>query len=85
MNFRKMNKNNLKCSFSCNTFETQSHIFEDCKPIICNLLNPVPIKLEKIFKSLQEQCEIIEKIVEIDTVRKLMKDNLLPGGAAART
>ena len=85
MNFRKMYKNNLKCSFSCNTLETQSHIFEECKPIICNLLNPVPIKLEQIFGSLQEQCDIIEKLVEIDTVRKLMKDNLLPGGAAART
>ena len=85
MNFKKMYKNNLKCSFSCNTLETQSHIFEECKPIICNLLNPVPIKLEQIFGSLQEQCDIIEKLVEIDTVRKLMKDNLLPGGAAART
>ena len=85
MNFRKMHKNNLKCSFNCDSFETQSHIFEECKPIISNLQNSCTLKLDKIFGSLQEQCEIIEKLVEIDSVRKLMKDNLLPGGAAART
>ena len=84
MSFRKIYKNNLKCSFTCYTFETQSDIFEECKPIIGNLQKPCTIKLEQIFGNLQEQCEIIDKH-EIDSVRKLMKDNLLPGRATART
>ena len=28
--FRKTNKNNLNCSFKCNSVETQTHIFENC-------------------------------------------------------
>ena len=32
-NFRKMNKNNTKCSLGCNKIETQYHIFEECQPI----------------------------------------------------
>ena len=85
MNFRKMFKNYLKCSFNCDNNETQSHIFEDCKPIQSKLENQSIVKLEKIFGTIDEQCDIIRKLVEIDSVRKHMKDNLLPGGANART
>ena len=33
MNFRKMNKGNLKCSFQCNQDETHIHIFQECTPL----------------------------------------------------
>jgi hypothetical protein len=84
-NFRKLYRNNLKCIFNCDSFETQSHIFEECKPIRSQLENPSTLNLKVIFGSIEEQSDIIGKLVEIDSVRKHMKDNLLPGGAAART
>ena len=84
-NFRKMYRNNLKCIFNCDSIETQSHIFEECEPIRSKLNNPISVQLEMIFGSIEEQSDIIGKLVQIDSVRKKMKDNLLPGGAAART
>ena len=84
-NFRKMYRKNLKCIFNCDSIETQSHIFEECEPIRSKLDNPSSVQLKMIFGSIQEQSDIIGKLVQIDSVRKQMKDNLLPGGAAART
>ena len=85
MNYRKMFKNNLKCSFDCNRYETQIHIFEECSPISTKLSTPTIFKLNQIFGTLEDQCDIIGRLVEIDSIRKQMKDNLLPGGAPART
>ena len=37
MNFKKLNKGNLKCIFNCNQVETQTHVFENCEPILSKL------------------------------------------------
>ena len=34
MNFEKLNKFNLSCSFNCKENETQEHVFEKCEEII---------------------------------------------------
>ena len=73
-NFRKMNKNDLKCSFQCNTVETQEHIFEQCQPIHTQLKKPAIVQLSKLFGSLSEQLDIIEALMEIECIRKSMKD-----------
>ena len=74
-NFRKMNKNNLNCSFKCNSVETQIHIFENCKPILSKLKAPNPIKLSKIFGTIEDQCEVIDTLMNIEAIRKSMKEN----------
>ena len=73
MNYKKMNKNNLKCSFNCKSDETQNHIFEQCLPIIEKMEVPKYIELNKIYGSIEEQCEIIQILVEIDRIRTKMK------------
>ena len=35
--------------------------------------------------ALGEQIKLVRTLVEIDSIRKSMKDNILPGGSAART
>ena len=62
-NFRKMNKNNIKCSFLCNTIETQEHIFEKCQPIHTQMKTPRTIQLSKIFGTLSAQVEIIDALM----------------------
>ena len=69
-----MNKNDLKCSFHCNTVETQEHIFEQCQPIHTQLKKPTIVNLSRIFGSLSEQLDIIEALMEIECIRKSMKD-----------
>jgi hypothetical protein len=68
-----MNKNNLKYSFNCKRDETQNHIFEQCLPIIEKMEVPKYIELNKIYGSIEEQCEIIQILVEIDRIRTKMK------------
>ena len=74
LNFRKMHKNDLKCSFQCNTVESQEHIFEECQPIHTQLKKPSIVQLSKIFGSLSEQLDIIDALMEIESIRKSMKD-----------
>ena len=64
-----MNKNNLKCSFNCRSDETQIHIFEQCMPIIEQMREPRYIELNKIYGSIEEQCEVIQTLVEIDMIK----------------
>ena len=85
MNFRKMNKNNLKCSLKCDIDETQEHIFEDCKPIREKLKLGKQIKLEQIYGPMEKQKEAIDIFTLIDDTRQQMLKELLPGGQAART
>ena len=80
-----MFKNNLKCSFYCNSYNTQLHIFEEYSPILSKKRTPTNLNLNQIFGTLEDQCVIIGRLVEIDLIRKQMKDNLLPGGAPDRT
>jgi hypothetical protein len=83
-NFRKMNKNNLNCSLKCNSVETQNHIFENCKPILSKLKTPNPIQLSKIFGSIDDQCEVIDTIMNIEAIRKSMKENSYLGAQMPR-
>ena len=77
MNYKKMNKNNLKCSFNCRSDEKQIHIFKQRMPIIEQMKEPKNIELKKIYGSIKEQCEIIQSLVEIDQIRtKMKKENM---------
>ena len=59
MNFPKMNRGNLKCSFLCDQQETQLHIFEDCQPIR-DKLDVIPsMRLTYIYGTLGEQLEAL--------------------------
>ena len=59
--------------------ETQTHIFENCKPILSRLKTTNPIKLSKIFGTLEDQCEVIDTIMNIEEIRKFMKENTYLG------
>ena len=85
MNFTKLNRGNLKCSFQCNSNETQDHIFEDCEPIKQRISYPFTVNLKLIYGSVEQQNNVIKLLIEIDNIRKLMKEDILPGGYAART
>ena len=76
-NFKKLNRNNLKCSFLCNKIETQEHIFEECHPIQMLLKTPRVIKLNKILGSLEDQVSIIDSLIEIEDIRKDMLSKLI--------
>ena len=79
MSFRKINRGDLKCVFQCGQLETQSHIFENCKPIQ-NQLNYIPtMKIENIYGTVSQQKEAISVFIRIDHMRNLMKSDILPG------
>ena len=83
MNFCKQFKENLHCRSNCNAKETQDHILLNCGPIQIRVTYPV--KLSDIYGTLDEQIRLVQTLIEIDMVRKSMKNNILPGGSAART
>ena len=85
MNYRKMNRGDLKCILKCDQLETQSHIFENCTPIH-NKLNIIStMKIDYIYGSVSQQKEAISVFIRIDNMRNLMESNILPGGTDART
>ena len=75
-NFKKLNRNNLKCSLLCNTVETQEHIFQECQPIRRHMKNPISVKLNKIFGTIEDQVSIIDSLIEIECIRKSMLEKL---------
>ena len=85
MNFTKLNKGNLKCSFKCDSNETQDHIFEHCDPIKQRISYPFTVNLKHIYGSIEEQLNVIKMLIKIDSIRKLMREDILPGGYSART
>merc|ERR1712127_430888 len=77
MNFRKMYKNDLLCSLKCDSLETQTHIFEDCKPIFDKLKLTQTCKLNQVFGTVTEQKEAASIFIKIEEARiKLLKDIL---------
>ena len=70
-----MNESNHNCSFNCNSIETQIHIFENCQPILSKLKTPNPIKLSKIFGTIEDQCEVIDTIMNIEEIQKIHEKN----------
>ena len=85
MNFRKLNKNDLKCVLNCDQLETQVHIFEECQPLRVKLKLDRVIKIEQIYGSLEEQTEAVKVYILIDETRTKMIKEFLPGGQVART
>ena len=70
MNFKKLNRQNLQCSLKCTNEETQSHIFQSCRPILDKLgLTEVP-NISQIYGTTLEQKQAIEIFVKIDDTRK---------------
>ena len=45
-------------------------------PIIEQMKEPKYIELKKIYGSIEEQCEIIQSLVEIDLIRTKMKKKI---------
>ena len=82
VNFRKMNKNNVNCSFGCNEIESQEHIFSNCLPLkTCT----IQTEYENLDKETKNQKTTISVYVQIEQRRKKAKEALLPGGDFART
>ena len=60
LNFRKLNRGNLKCVMGCIEDESQSHIFENCEPLRKTLdQHQQNISIEKIYGSVQDQKEAV--------------------------
>ena len=75
MNFRKMNKGNLKCSFFCEEEETQGHIFQACKPLLSRLETSSAVRIKDIYGTINEQRNAIKILIKIHDIRKnLLKD-----------
>ena len=73
-NFKKLHRNNIKCSLGCNSEETQIHIFEECTPILSHIRARKSIILNKIYGTLDDQKSIIKILVQIEDTRvKLIK------------
>ena len=68
-NFKKLHKNDIKCSLGCNSEETQIHIFEECTPILSNIGAGQSISLNKIYGTLDDQKSIIKILVQIEDLR----------------
>ena len=82
INYKKMNKGNLKCTFYCNCDETQEHIFQHCQPILSRISYPVIVNLKDIYGSVDDQLSIIKNLTEVDRIRRLKIEDILPGGLA---
>ena len=74
INYKKINKGNLKCTFQCKSDETQEHIFQNCQPILSRISYPVIINLSDIYGSVDDQYSIIKNLTEVDRMRRLMKE-----------
>ena len=73
---------NLKCSFQCDSDETQEHICQNCQPILSRISYPAIIDLKSIYGSINDQLSIIKNLTEVDKIRRLMNEDILPGGLA---
>ena len=76
LNFRKLNKRNLRCRLNCYNEESQCHIFQSCQPILDKLgLKEAP-NLIHIYGTPIEQKNAIKIFIQIDLMRKELLQNL---------
>ena len=75
----------LNVFFHYNQEETLIYIFEYCQPIKQKLNNITNMKLAYIYGTLSEQIEAISVFEKITDMRKLVQNNIIRGGSAART
>ena len=78
MNFEKLNKFNLNCTFKCETKETQEHIFENCEQIKKHMKSSQNLKLENIFSTLNDQKDVAVKLIEKENIRKMLLNEIEP-------
>ena len=78
MNFRKLNRNNLKCVLGCQQNEDQVHVFTQCQPLMNRLNILDDIQYNNILGSLPQQIELIKLLYKIDQSRNhILKNHLL--------
>ena len=76
LNFRKLNRNNLRCSLKCDTEESQAHIFQSCQPILNKIgIQNVP-NIIHIYGTPVEQKNAIKIFIQIDQIRKQLIQNM---------
>ena len=69
INYRKMNKNSLRCIFECPSDEDQRHIFTNCDALKSNQ-NKVNVRYEDIFCTERKQKHAISLFLMIENRRK---------------
>ena len=80
LNFRKMYKNDLKCTFGCPDPEDQRHTFTNCRKIRQRQNDTKQVRYENIFGSAIEQKEVITEFIKLEYTRLTLREELLPGG-----
>ena len=85
-NFRRMYKNDTRCTFQCPDIEDQTHVFTQCYPIISQTTASNQIfDYDDIFGNIYQQKNIIKLFLLIDIKRQEVQEKLLPGRDNART
>ena len=79
MNFKKMFKNDLQCSFGCKSEENQIHTFTQCLPLIEKIHITEMLDHNKIFSNIDDQRDIIHIFMKIEQTRLDLREQLLPG------
>ena len=69
-NFRKLNKNNLTCSFNCPNIEDQLHSFTICRPILSQVQDAYSPQYQNIFGTLEDQMKTIKIFSPIEERKK---------------
>ena len=84
VNFRKINLNNLECTYGCQVIEDQHHLFQSCEKLVSKDKDDV---YDYIFEDAVEQKEAIIPFIEIERKRKdvnnaalLINGNIIPEG-----
>ena len=80
-NFRKENKNNMKCILNCSENEDHRHVFKHCKSVLDHINNIPNVLYEDIFCSLQEETQVTKAFMHVDkTTKHIIKNHLFFGG-----
>lgn len=81
MNFKKMYKNDTKCTLKCPQDEDQRHIFMQCQPLLNIVKQSGLISYEDIFQTLEKQIVTIKNFIQIEQLRNHIKNkHFSPGG-----
>ena len=76
LNFRKLNKRNLRCRLDCQYEESKVHIFQSCQPILNKLgLKEAP-SINHIYGTPVEQKNAIKIFLKIHLMKKQLIQNM---------
>ena len=73
INYRKMNKNSLKCIFQCPSDEDQRHIFTNCEALKSSQ-NRDNVRYEDIFCTERKQKQAISLFLMTENRRNTLKE-----------